>query len=68
MLPLAIMFNPLFEQFSDCQSLLKERRQLSTGGLREAFKEYLEGVSMTSFPCVRSKTTFGTSVTRFSST
>ena len=41
------MFNTLSEHLFASQSLLKERRRSPTGGLREAFKESLEGgVSM----------------------
>ena len=43
------MFNTLDEHLFVSQSLLKERRQTPTGGLRGAFKESLgEG-----FPCPR---------------
>ena len=51
------MFNTFDEHLFVCQSLLKERRQSPTGGLREAFKESMGGgVSMPSSPIVRSKT------------
>ena len=62
------MFNILFEHLFVCQSLLKKRRS-PTGGLREAFKESLEGgIFTTSSPRVRSKMTYGASATRFSPT
>ena len=52
------MFNTLSEHLFVCQSLLKERRQPPTGGLREAIKESLGGgVSMPSSPTVGLKMT-----------
>ena len=45
------MFNTLDEQLFVCQSLLKERRRLPTGGLREALEESLGGGG---FSCPRS--------------
>ena len=59
------MFNTLFEHFSVCQPLLKERRQPPTGGLSEAKESLGGGVSMLWSPWVRSETISGASVTRF---
>ena len=56
------MFNTFEEHLFICQSLLKERRRPSTGGLREALEESLGGeVSTPSSPVVGSKTTPGAS-------
>ena len=56
------MFNTLDEHLFSCQSLLKERRQPPTGGLREALEESLGGrVSTPSSPIVGSKMTPGAS-------
>ena len=61
------MFNTLDEQLFSCQSLLKERRRIPTGGLFEALKESLgRGVSTPSSPIVGSKTTPGASEVLFS--
>ena len=60
------MFNMFGEHLFVCQSLLKERRQPPTGGLREAFEESLGGgVSTPSRPRVGSKTTLGASEIQF---
>ena len=51
-----------------CQSLLKERRRLPTGGLNEAMEESLRrGVSMPPSSIVGPKTTPGSSEVGFSS-
>ena len=60
------MFNTLDEQLFSCQSLLKERRRPPTGGLFEALKESLGGVSTPSSPIVGSKMTPGASEVLFS--
>ena len=61
------MFNMLDEQLFVCQSLVKERRQPPTGGVREALEESLgRGVSMPSSPIVGLKTTPGASEVWFS--
>ena len=55
---MVIMFNRLDEQLFACQTLLKEQRQPSTGGLMEALEESLgRGVSTPPAPIVGSKTT-----------
>ena len=44
------MFNTFSEHLFASQSLLKERRRLPTGGLREVFEESFEGRASTPSP------------------